>query len=190
MSRPVLAALTALAVTIAALALLGGAGPAERPPVVSNEDRDAIAAIPVERGADPPQADPDVDMSDPEAVGRAFLAAAHTVEAADRGRTHLRGAPYAEPGSAAGTVGTVVLDPPPPGTQRTATVTAMRLVASDPDGLCRGYRAELGTATGPPGGPYAFTTAARHVVLVRQPDGRWLVAVDSAATTDLPAGEG
>ncbi|MEJ3656996.1 hypothetical protein WEH80_28945 [Actinomycetes bacterium KLBMP 9759] len=190
MSRPALAATAAVAVAVVALTLLGSSEPAVRPPVVSEEDRDAIGAVPVERGADPPPADPDLDMADPEAVGRAYLAAAHTVDAGDSGRTHLRGAAYAEPGSAAGAVGTVVIDPPPPGTRRTATVTAMRLVAVDPEGLRRGYRAELGTATGPPGGPYAVTTVARHVVLARQPDGRWLVAVDSAATTDLPAGEG
>jgi hypothetical protein len=82
-----------------------------------------------------------------------------------------------------------VLDPPPTGQVRTASVTALDLVAEDDEGLRRGYRATVTTATGPPGaappqGVRAVGTA--YVVLARQPDGRWLVTTD---TPDVPEGD-
>jgi hypothetical protein len=158
--------------------------------VLSEQDRHALDAVPVRRGAPPPRTDPAVDRTDAAAVARAYLAAAHSVAAADAGGTHLRAAGYAVPGSPPATVGVVVLDPPPAGSVRTAAVTALALVAADHGDRRRGYRAEVGTATGPPGAAAVVDLVARYVVLTRQPDGRWLVAVDSPATPDLPAGEG
>jgi hypothetical protein len=193
---PLLAALAVTAVAVVAVLLIG-AGVSEAPPsgdpplggVISEEDRVALDAVPVERGAPAAPADPSVDLTDPEAVARAYLAAAHSVTPEDAGHTHLRGAAYAVPGSPPATVGVVVLDPPPAGSARTATVTALELAAVDHGNNRRGYRAEVGTATGPPGGPLTVGVVERYVVLAHQPDGRWLVAADSPATPDLPAGE-
>jgi hypothetical protein len=194
---PLLAAVAAAAVAAVAAVLVGGAAAGVAPPsgdpplgaAISEEDRAAVDAPPVNRGDAPAAVDPTVDLTDPEAVARAYLATAHSTTSGDTGRTHLRAAGYAVPGTAPGTVGVVVVDPPPPGSLRTAAVTALELVAADHDGVRRGYRAEVGTATGPPGGSVVVDLVTRYVVLARQPDGRWLVAADSPATPDLPAGE-
>jgi hypothetical protein len=193
---PLLAAGAAALSAVLALTLVRGAAgdtpPSGDPPLgaaLSEADRIALDAVPVLRGAPPGPLDPALDMTDPESVARAYLTAAHSVTTADTGRTHLRAAGYAAPGSPPATVGVVVLDPPPSGSIRTAAVTSLELVAADGGDRRRGYRAELGTATGPPGGPLAVDLLARHVVLARQPDGRWLVAAESPVTPDLPAGE-
>jgi hypothetical protein len=193
---PLLAALAAAAVAVMTLMLVGGAAagvapPSGEPPLgtLSEDDRVALDAPPVQRGAPAAPADPGVELTDPEAVARAYLAAAHSVTPADTGRTHRRAAGYAAPDTAPGAVGEVVLDPPPPGALRTAAVTALELMAVDHDDVRRGYRAEVGTATGPPGGEVVVELVTRYVVLARQADGRWLVAADSPATPDLPLGE-
>jgi hypothetical protein len=193
---PLLAALAVTAVTVITFALTGG-GPHQAPPsgdpplggAISEEDRIAIDAVPVQRGAPAAPADPTVDLTDPEAVARAYLGAAHSLTPEDAGHTHLRGAAYAVPESPPATVGVVVVDPPPTGSARTATVTALELAAADHGNSRRGYRAEVGTATGPPGGSLTIGLVERYVVLARQPDGSWLVAADSPVTPDLPAGE-
>jgi hypothetical protein len=194
---PLLAALAVTAVALVSFTLTGG-GPSETPPsgdpplggAISEEDRVALDAVPVQRGAPAAPADPAVDLADPEAVARAYLAAAHSLAPEDAGHTHLRGGAYAVPESPPATVGVVVVDPPPAGSARTATVTALELAAADNGGSRRGYRAEVGTATGPPGGRLTVGLVERYIVLAHQPDGRWLVAADSPATPDLPAGEG
>jgi hypothetical protein len=194
---PLLAALAAAAVAVMTLVLVGGAAagvvpPSGDPPLggtLSEDDRVALDAPSVQRGAPPVPPARGVDLTDPEAVARAYLAAAHSVTPADSGRTHRRAAGYAAPGTAPGAVGEVVLDPPPPGALRTAAATALELVAVDHDDVRRGYRAEVGTATGPPGGEVVVELVTRYVVLARQGDGRWLVAADSPATPDLPSGE-
>jgi hypothetical protein len=188
--RPLLAAGAAAAITALVVLLVGAAGAREAPPVghgvLSGQDRAELGAVEVRRGADPAPVDPAVDLTDPEAVARAYLAAAHTIRPGDAGRTQLRAAGYAVPGSPAAAVGVVVLDPPPGGQQRTATVTGLRLTAADASGGRRGYRAEVGTATGAPGGPQSVDLATSWIVLALQADGRWLVAAD---TPDLPSGE-
>lgn len=189
---PVLAAGAAAVAAVLALLLVATAlpaAPSADPPIgaaLSDGDRAALAAAPVERGAPPAPLDPRVELTDPEAVARAYLAAAHSVTPDDAGRTQLRAAGYAVPGSSASAVGVVVLDPPPAGSLRTATVTALELVAADAGGSRRGYRAEVGTATGPPGGTLTVDLVTSRIVLARQVDGRWLVA---AETPDLPTGE-
>lgn len=193
---PLLAVLAVTAVATAAFLLTAGTTqvpPSGDPPIggaISEEDRIALDAVPVERGAPAPPADPAVDLTDAEAVAKAYLVAAHSLTPGNAGHTHLRGAAYAVPGSPPATVGVVVVDPPPPGAARTASVTALDLAAADTRNTRRGYRAEVGTATGPPGGLLTVGLVERYVVLAHQPDGRWLVAADSLATPDLPAGEG
>jgi hypothetical protein len=194
--NPLLAALLAAAVAVLAFSLVNGptraAPPSGDPPLgaaLSEEDRIVVEAAPVQRGEPAPLADPAVDPTDAEVVARAYLAAAHSTTPADAGRTSLRGAAYALAGSPPATVGVVVLDPPPAGQARTATVTGLELVTADPGDRRRAYRAELGTATGPPGGALTVDLVSRHVVLAREPDGRWLVAADSPTIPDLLAGE-
>lgn len=197
MSRlPLLAAAAVVAVCAGALFLTGagpvppsGGEPLPDPVTLDADDRRAVEAEPVLRGAAAPAADPGVTVTDPEAVARAYLQAAHSVEPADAGRTHLRAAPYAVPGTAAATVGVLVLDAPPAGTVRTATVRSLELVAADRGDRRRGYLAAIETRTQAPGATPVDRVVTGHVVLARQPDGRWLVAAETAGNPDLAAGE-
>jgi hypothetical protein len=192
--RPLLAAGAAAAIT---LLLVGATGVLDTPlsgdpPIgaaLREEDRAALAAVPVERGEPAPAVDPRVDMADPAAVARAYLTAAHSVGPQDAGRTQLRAAGYAVPGSPAAAVGVLVLDVPPAGALRTAAVTALDLVAADRDDSRRGYQAEVGTATGPPGERPTVALARCRIARARQPDGRWLVTAETSETSELPAGE-
>jgi hypothetical protein len=153
--------------------------------VLDGPDRRELDAVPVRRGAAPLPADPAVDLRDPRAVARAYLVASRATTADDRGRTHLRAAAYAEPGSPPAAVGVVVLDPPPPGQLRTATVSAIDLIATDEADERRGYRATVAVSTGPtPPIASGTTVLAAYLVLARQPNGRWLVAADSPALPD------
>ena len=97
----------------------------------------------------------------------------------DRDRTRLRATAYAAPHSPTAAVGVVVLDPPPTGQVRTASVTALELVAATEDDGRRGYRATVAMATGPPDGPASTSVTTAYVVLARQPDGRWLVVAEA-----------
>ena len=187
---PLLAAAATVLVTVGALLLTGSGSVAPSGgdpvpgPVVDAEDRAALGSAPVVRGADAPPPDPGVTLTDPVAVVRAYLQAAHGIDAADGGRTHLRAAPYAVPGTAAATIGVLVVDPPPPGTDRTASVRSLELEAADRADRRRGYLAAVETRTG--GDASVFTTT---VVVARQPDGRWLVAAETPENPDLRAGE-
>jgi hypothetical protein len=196
-SAAALAATVISVLVVLALALLGRTAAGQVPPAgdpppgaaLSADDRRAVDARPVARGEQAPPPDPATDLRDPAAVARAYLEAAYRVDAGDAGRTQLRAASYAAPGSPPAVVGVLVLDAPPPGAQRTASVTVLDLVATDEDGTRRGYRAELSTATGPPGGPTTAQLLVRHVVLARQPAGTWLVTAESTASPDLAVGE-
>jgi hypothetical protein len=190
--RAAVAALAAVVLAVAALAaalLVADRTLAEPGPplgaVLDDADRRALDAVPVRRGPPPAPADPAVDLTDPVTVARTYLAAARSAGADDQGHTHLRAASYALPGSPPAAVGVVVLDPPPPGQVRTASVTALELVAADEADQRRGYRATVTTTTGPAG--FAASTArtsTAYVVLVRRPDGGWLVASDAPDTAD------
>jgi len=147
--------------------------------VLDDADRRIIGAVPIRRGTDPPPADPGVDLTDPVAVARAYLAAARSATPDDHAHTPLRAAAYAVPGSPSGSVGVVALDPPPAGEHRTATVTTLALAAASEDDLRRGYRATVTTTTSRPGGAATTALVPAYVVLARQPDGRWLVDADA-----------
>ncbi|HVL83549.1 MAG TPA: hypothetical protein VM367_04530 [Pseudonocardia sp.] len=162
--------------------------PDEAPPLgaaLSESDRRALDASPPARGGPAAAVDPGVDLTDPATVARAYLVAAHGAVPEDAGRTHLRAAGYAVPGTPAATVGVVVVDPPGPGSRRVAEVTALDLAAADRGDRRRGYLAAVLTRVG----GQADVVLERYVVLARQPDGRWLVAAESAATPDVSAGE-
>ena len=184
-SAAALAAAVVVLLVVAALAALarpddpGGA-------VLSDDDRRALAAVPALRGADAAPVDPAVDLTDPEAVARAYLVAAHSLVPGDTGHTQRRATGYARPGSPAA-VGVVVLDPPPPGAHRTAVVTGLEPAGAS--GERRGYRAALRTETARPGGPVAAARQQALVVLARSPDGRWRVVAETTGDPDLPAGE-
>jgi hypothetical protein len=146
--------------------------------VLDGPDRRALDAVPLRRGPDPPPADPAVDLTDPAAVARSYLAAARSATPTDHGQTRREAVPYAAPGSPAA-VGVVVLDPPSPGQVRTAAVTALDLVAAAEDDRRRGYRATVATSAGPPGETATTAVTTAYLVLARQPDGRWLVFADA-----------
>ena len=181
-SAAALAAAVVVVLVVAALAALarpddlGGA-------VLSDDDRRALAAAPALRGADPASARP--DLTDPVAVARAYLVAAHSLVPGDADHTQRRATGYARPGSPAA-VGVVVLDPPP-GAHRTAVVTGLEPAGAS--GERHGYRAALRTETARPGGPVAAARQQALVVLARSPDGRWRVVAETTGDPDLPAGE-
>ena len=186
MRRPVIIAAAALTVVVLLVAtaflVRSGHDRGPGPPlgaVLDDADRRVLGAVPVRRGTDPPVVDPAVDLADPTAVARAYLAGARSATPDDHGRTRLRAAAYAAPESPPGSVGVVVLDPPSPGQIRTASVTKLELVAAAADDRRRGYRATVATATGPPGAAASPVAASAYVVLARQPDGRWLVVADA-----------
>jgi hypothetical protein len=184
----VVAGLVVAAVALGATVLDGPAAAGDPAPMgstLSAQDRRVLDAPAVVRGLDAPPADPAVDLGDPEAVARAYLVAARTLTSHDAGRTHLRAAAYAVPGSPPGTVGVLVLDPPAPGEVRQAAVGGLELVAADPGDRRRAYLATVTTSTGTPGEPVRTAVRTEHVVLAFQPDGRWLVAADSAENPDL-----
>jgi ketosteroid isomerase-like protein len=81
-----------------------------------------------------------------------------------------------------------VLDPPPPGSSRSAVVTALELVGAE--GNRRGYHAELRTETGRRGVPVVVGREHALVVLSQDADGRWRVVAESPDSGgDLPIGE-
>jgi hypothetical protein len=184
-SVPLLIAALVAAVAFAAALLGRSTDPAPMGSTLTAEDRLALDAPAVVRGAPAAPVDPAVDLGDPEAVARAYLTAALSLTADDTGRTHLRAAGYAEPGSPPATVGVLVLDPPAPGEVRRASVRDLELVASAPDDRRRAYLATVETITGPPGRRGRNALVTGHLVLAFQPDGRWLVASDTALNPDL-----
>ena len=117
---PRILVVAAAALAVAVLLVLAGLvvrGDEPGPPlgaVLDGSDRHALDAAPLRRGPDPPPVDPAVDLTDPAAVARAYLAAARSATPADHGHTRRDAVPYAAAGSPAA-VGVVVLDPPPPG---------------------------------------------------------------------------
>lgn len=182
----VLVVLVAVVAPVAVTWLAGPHDPEDGPPlgaVLDDADRRVLQAEPVRRGT-AAAADPAVDLTDPAAVARAYLAAARESVVDEAGRTRLQAAGYAEPGSPPAAVGVVVLDPPPPGQVRTVTVGAVDLVTADGGDRRRGYRATVATATGPLGDPAAPVVTTAYLVLARQPDGRWLVTADTPTLPD------
>ena len=185
---------------IAMAVVLGGiwlmlAGPSRDPSsawtpdqgALSPADRDALAAAPVNPGSVPTGPDPAVDLTDPRAVATAYVTAAYSARDTDSGLTNRAATPYAAPGTPPNTVGVLVLSPPPPGHSRTATVTDVTQCAGEPTGERRaylvGYRSAEHLAADPGA---AGARQIRYLLLVRQFDGRWLVAGD---TTDAQVGE-
>jgi hypothetical protein len=184
-NRPVVLPLLAGAAALAALAVAlvaAGSPPADDValggPFLSEGDRHALDAPPVLRG-EPAPVDPAVDLTDPEQVADAYLVAAHSVTPGDAGRTHLRAAGYAVPGSTPAAVGVLVVDAPGAGAARSATVTGLQLVAVDDADRRRGYRATLVTTAVGPDGSTTDTALTSYAVLARQVDGTWLVSAES-----------
>jgi len=183
---------------IAITVLLGGiwlmvAGPNHNPAsawtpdqgTLSPADRDALGATPVRPGAAPAGPDPSVEFADPAAVATAYVVAAYSARDTDAGLTNRRATPYAEPSTPPNTVGVLVLAPPPADHTATASVTDVTQVSGEPTDTRRGYLVGYRTSERPgPATPGDRLT--RYLLLVRQFDGRWLVAGDTA---DAQVGE-
>jgi len=179
---PLLAAALVVAATVLTVGFVTSSPRRPDGIALGREDRAELAAPPVLRGPDGPPVDPRVDLFDPEAAARAYLAAAHSAVPEDAGHTNRRATAYALPGSPPASVGVLVLDPPPPGTRREVSVRSLELVAVDPADTRRAYLADVLTTDG----TGTQTRFGAHVVLAHQPDGRWLVTADTAddAETD------
>jgi len=188
----------ALILSLAITVLLGGiwlmlAGPGRDQPsawtpdqgTLSPADRDALAAAPVSPGRVPAGPDPAVDLTDPRAVATAYVSAAYSARDTDAGLTNRAATPYAAPGTPPNTVGVLVLTPPSPGHSRTATVTDVTQCAGEPTGTRRAYLVGYRAAEHPTAAALGVRQI-RYLLLVRQFDGRWLVAGDTA---DAQVGE-
>ena len=135
----------------------------------------------------PRPSDPAVDLTDPEAVARAYLVAAHSLVPGDAGHTQRRAAGVRPAGQPGGRRRRRARSAAPAPTAR-AVVTGLEPAGAD--GERRGYRAALRTATARPGGPVAAARQQALVVLARSPDGRWRVVAETTGDhPDLPAGE-
>ncbi|HTK62694.1 MAG TPA: hypothetical protein VL595_09960 [Pseudonocardia sp.] len=175
-----LVVLLALAGALYLLAQRGGSDDDTGGGTLSSADRQALDAPPVERGADATGPDPSVDLRDPEAVASAYVAAAYSLRDSDAGHTNRRAVPYAAPATAPATVGTLVVSAPPSGTHTVATVTGVEQVSGEETDTRRGYVVRYRSELDPPGRATP-ATGTRYLLLVRQIDGRWLVAGDRVA---------
>ncbi len=148
----------------------------------SAAERQALGAAPVDRGTAGGAADPTVDLRDPAAVASAYVAAGYSLRADDAGRTNRRAGPSAAPGTPPAEVGVLVVSPPPPGQGTTATPGQVTLLGADETDTRRGYLVGYRSTTVGPGptagGP--DEPRSRYLLMIRQLDGRWLVAADSA----------
>lgn len=144
---------------------------------LSSADRQALDAPPVIRGADSAGPNTSVDLREPVAVASAYVVAAYSLRDTDAGHTNRRAVPYAAPATAPWTVGTLVVSPPPPGAHSTATVTGVEQVSGEETNTRRGYIVRYRTST-EPSRHIADAPGTRYLLLIRQIDGRWLVAGD------------
>jgi hypothetical protein len=160
-----------------------GSSPAWTPAegVLTPADRDALSSAPVTAGEAPTGPDPSLDLSDPRAVVTAYVTAGYSVRDTDVGRTNRRASGYAAPNTPPSTIGVLVLDPPPPGHTNTAFVTDVTQVSGEPTGTRRGYLVGYRYGPQPPSVTVASDRRTRYLLVVRQFDGRWLVAGDAAA---------
>lgn len=174
--------LAALALPVALLVpVFGPADPS--PSVLSSQDRAALGGPDLERGPDPEP--PALLPSAPEAVARAYLAAAHAADDDDAGRTRRDAVVLAEPGSPAA-VGTPVLDPPGPGARRVAAVEDLVPSGADPARGRLAFLASVRAVTAAPGSAARTERWRTRVVLHHDPGGRWRVAADVPVTPDTP----
>jgi hypothetical protein len=178
--------LLALAGALYLLAHHGGGTDDTGGGTLSSADRQALDAAPVERGADAADPSPSVDLRDPSAVASAYVAAAYSLRDTDAGHTNRRAVPYAAPATPPSSVGTLVVTAPPPGAHSTATVTDVAQVSGEETDTRRGYVVRYRQDLDPPGAT-APVTGSRYLLLVRQMDGRWLVAGDRP--DDQPDGQ-
>ena len=166
-------------VTVLLLVVAPGAAPPDGG-VLTVDDRTALGDPGPDRGPDPPV--PAVLPASPEAVARAYLAAAHGGAPGSAGTTRRDAAGYAIPGGA----GFPVLDPPGPGERRIAVVEALEPAGSDPVRGRVAFVAGIRTTTAAVGAPPRTERWRTRVVLHRGPAGRWLVAADTPITPDTP----
>ncbi|WP_224392534.1 hypothetical protein [Pseudonocardia sp. ICBG1293] len=176
----VLAAVLTVPLALLVPALLPG------PPsqaVLTSADRDALGDPGPLRGPEP--AVPATRPSSPGAVTRAYLVAAHHAGADATGGTTLDATPYALPGSPAA-AGAPVLDPPPPGAQRTVEVERLDEGATDWSRGRTALVATVRTTTAGPATPAELRRWRTRVVLQLDEAGHWLVTADTPITTDTP----
>jgi hypothetical protein len=196
---PILLTVGIIALVAIGWLLIAGPGPGASPgdtsgAVFSSGDRDALNAAPVGRGATPAGPNPSVDLTDARAVSTAYVAAAYSLRDSDAGRTNRRAVPYAAPSTQPGEVGVLALVTPPPGRRSEAVVTDVTQVSGEPSGNRRGYLVGYHSVDLAAGAPdlapqdprvVGSPRETRYLLLIRQFDGRWLVAND---TTDAQVG--
>lgn len=145
---------------------------------IGPEARAAASLPPARPGAAAPSAPPGLDFAEPADVARAYLVAAYSLRAEDRGTTNRRVLPFLAPNNPDNPRGLVVVDAPPPGQVTTARVDRLRVSARRADGTVIAFRAEVSLRDGAPtADPERRST---YVVLGRQDDGRWLVVRETS----------
>jgi hypothetical protein len=132
--------------------------------------------------------DPVGPITDPQEAATAYLVAAESVTSDDADRRHRRAEPYMAPENPEARTGVLVADPPPAGSSRTIEILTVTRWSGNEEGDRVAYEIHYqphlsptipaGDETSPEGDP-----RLAYVVVVRQDDGRWLVA-QRAATLD------
>jgi hypothetical protein len=125
-----------------------------------------VAEIP---GTTPTDA-PHVDFTNAEAVVSAYLTTAHTLYPEDAGRTNRRVLPYLTQDNPDNPRGITVVEAPSGKTAVAKVLTVERVTGND-TGSARAYRATWSVDG---------QVAEGYVVVVRQPDNRWLVRQETA----------
>lgn len=183
-----IATATALAATAGVVWLLASkldSPPAARPPVeqatqrpVGPDARAGVSVSPELPGRADIEIPPGLDFGQPDEVARAYLEAAHSLRDVDTGRTNRRVMPYLSPDNPANPRGLVVVDAPAAG-RTTAQVVDLRRVQADRSGRMVAYQARWSVLAGPSESSVEHRTS--FVVLIRQPDGRWLVRQEATS---------
>ena len=122
-----------------------------------------VAEVPGTKSGDAPH----IDFMDAESVVRAYLVTAHTLYPEDAGRTNRRVLPYLTQDNPRG----ITVVEAPSGRTAFARVLTVERVTGNDTGSARAYRATWSVDG---------QVAEGYVVVVRQPDDRWLVKQETA----------
>jgi hypothetical protein len=125
-----------------------------------------VAEVP---GTTPTDA-PHIDFTNAESVVSAYLTTAHTLYPQDAGRTNRRVLPYLTQDNPDNPRGITVVDAPTDKTAFAKVLMVERVTGND-TGSARAYRATWSVDG---------QVAEGYVVVVRQPDNRWLVKQETA----------
>jgi len=128
----------------------------------------------------PPPVEP---ITDPEEAATAYLVAAETVTADDAGRRHRRAEPYMADENPSMVTGVLVTDPPPAGSSRTIEVVSATEWGRNDGRIAYEITYQPYLSPSIPANDEKTAEGAprvTYVVVAQEPEGHWLVALQSA----------